>query len=66
MAVQPQTKARLLNLLDGNQEACRDLVNKTNLENPGLDDQACWEKAISNFVKDKGNKFRIAWGFNFF
>ena len=61
-----QSKARLLQLLEGNQNACDELISKIRFQNPGIDEQECYEKAINRVVKDKGNKFKLAWGFNFF
>lgn len=49
--VHPQTKARLLKLLNGNTGACERLINKIKSENFDMNEQCCYSKAIKDLNK---------------
>ncbi len=49
----PETKKKLLNLVNGDKDTCQRLTNKIKSKYPELSEQECWEKAINDLIRDR-------------
>lgn len=49
----PETKKKLVNLLNGDNDVCQRLINKIKIKSPDLNEQQCWEKAIEDLIRDR-------------